>query len=162
MYKLIGKLFFRILPFIYMMVIWLQSSHFNPESIHSLAHYLDMKIILLMGMGLELGHLFEFGFLYVLIIIAFLTFGKLNHRLEFIALVVSIMYGLIDEIHQAYVPFRSASYSDLAKDIIGVIVFWFILHKNYFKDNYSKIGSLLRLVTNVFYKQVKPGSCNRL
>lgn len=76
----------------------------------------------------------------------FLTFGKLTRNLEWIAAIISISYGLIDEIHQMYVPFRSFSIMDLIKDTIGVLIMAYIINRSYFKARYPKIRSLLRKV----------------
>lgn len=152
MYLLISKFLIRFLPVIYMLLIWMQTSHFDPESVQVLSNYISMKLILLIGIGLELGHLFEFGLLYLLIIVAILTFRKLDSRKEFIALTISLIYGLIDEIHQYYIPFRSASFVDLTKNTIGVFVFWFFIHKSYFVNGNSKLGFFLKKITNLFKK----------
>ncbi|MCL6571510.1 MAG: VanZ family protein [Bacillus sp. (in: Bacteria)] len=138
----------RIIPITYMIFIWIQSSHFNPESIFYLSDYIHYNIILLLGISLEFAHLFEFGLLYFLILVAFLTHGNLDRKKEFLCLAIAIIYGIIDEIHQMYVPFRSASVIDLFKNFSGVFVVWFFIRKYYFAKGNSKIGLLLRKVTH--------------
>ena len=59
---------------------------------------------------------------------------------------VSMIYGLVDEVHQMYVPFRSFSISDLLKDWIGVIVASLIIHKSYFSNKKSRLGLALRRI----------------
>jgi polysaccharide biosynthesis protein VpsQ len=149
------KFILLVLPIIYMALIWLQTSHFDPESVYSLSSQISMSIILLLGVFLELAHLFEFGLVYLFLIMAFLVFGKLNTKKEFLAATIAILYGLIDEIHQLYVPFRSFSYGDLFKDAIGVLVISFIIHKSYFTSKKSKIGLLLKKITNISQKHNK-------
>jgi polysaccharide biosynthesis protein VpsQ len=121
-----------ILPFIYMWLIWLQSSHFNPESLYEFSYRIDERILLMIGMILEFGHLFEFGILYFLLIIMILSNGNLNRQKEFFCFIIAAIYGLIDEIHQIYVPYRSFSLLDLLKNIIGVIVIWYLIYRSYF------------------------------
>lgn len=131
----------------YMAFIWLQTSYFNPESVNSLSSQINRQIILLIGISLELAHLFEFGFLYLLIIIAFLSFGELTKRKEYIAILISFLYGFVDEIHQIYIPFRSASIDDLVKNTIGILFLWWIVKKYYYKDRNTRIGRLLRRIS---------------
>lgn len=61
---------------------------------------------------------------------------------------ISLSYGLIDEIHQMYVPFRSFSIADLIKDTVGVLVASFIIQKSYFAKGRTMIGALLRRIEN--------------
>ena len=46
-------------------------------------------------------------------------------------LVISSLYGLTDEIHQSFVPYRSATVIDLVKDCIGVLVASWVLYGAY-------------------------------
>jgi len=48
-----------------------------------------------------------------------------------ISLILSVLYGLIDELHQVYTPLRSASMFDLYTDTIGALVAGLILWKFY-------------------------------
>ncbi|MBS4197604.1 VanZ family protein [Lederbergia citri] len=144
------KLILRILPIPYIIFIWIQSSSFDPESVYNLSNYISNSIIVIIGACLELAHLIEFGILYLLLILAILTFRSLDSKTEAICFTVAILYGLIDEIHQYFVPFRSFSIIDLVKDFVGVFVIWIIIHVSYFKKEESKIGSLLRNIRNTF------------
>jgi len=98
------------------------------------------------GVGFELFHFFQFGILYLLLALAFLSFGKFTKRVEIILVAVSLAYGLVDEIHQMYVPFRSLSINDVIKNGIGVFVVSYILHKSYFSSKKSKIGLALQRI----------------
>ena len=130
----------------------MQSSYFDPESIYSLSSEIRMEVLLLVGIGFELFHFFQFGILYLLIILAFLSFGKLTKGMEIVAVIISCSYGLIDEIHQMYVPFRSFSIGDLIKDAVGVFVVSFIIHRSYFTKSRSKLGVLLRRIEDLSKK----------
>jgi len=146
------RLFFIMLLFLYITLIWMQSSYFNPESIYILSSQIRMEVLLLVGIGFELFHFFQFGILYLLIIFAFLSFGKLTKGIEIVAIIISASYGLIDEIHQMYVPFRSFSIGDLIKDAVGVLVVSFIIHRSYFTKSQSKLGALLRRIEGLSKK----------
>ncbi len=147
MFNTIIRFFLRVLPVIYMFGIWLQSSFFNPENIGQISNKITHEMIIMFGVAFELAHLIQFGILYLLLIIAYLTFGDLNKRIEHVAIVISIGYGLIDELHQLFVPFRSFSIIDLIKDVIGVYVIWYLVKKYYYKNSRSKLGSVLKSVT---------------
>jgi polysaccharide biosynthesis protein VpsQ len=149
---LIGRFFITILPIFYMYLIWQQTSHFDPESVSSLSTVLNPLVILAIGVFLEFAHLFEFGILYFLLIVALLSYGHLKKWKEVLVLIFSISYGLMDEIHQLYVTFRSFSIVDLIKNAIGVLVFAILIHKNYFKSKGSRFGLFLRNNTNYFKK----------
>lgn len=149
MKKTIARLLIRFLPIGYIGFIWLQSSYFNPESIHYLSNEINIEFLILVGIALELFHFFQFGLLYLLIIAAVLSFRVLTKKIEYFSIIFSLLYGLIDEFHQIYVPFRSFSYTDLLKDTVGVIFISFIVHKSYYSDKKSKVGSFLRKVGNL-------------
>lgn len=146
MLLILKKLLFIFVTIGYMAFIWIQSSHFNPENLVGLSSVISMPIILFIGAGLELAHLFQFGLLYLCIIIIFISFGEMKTWQEVTAAVIALAYGVIDEIHQFFVPFRSFSIGDLMKDAIGVIVFWWVTHRSYFNKKKSKIGNWLRSI----------------
>jgi polysaccharide biosynthesis protein VpsQ len=149
---LIGRYIITIIPFVYMYLIWQQTSNFDPESVSDLSKVLNPYVILSIGAVLELGHLFEFGILYFILIMAFLAYGHLKKWKEAVILIISLSYGLIDEIHQLYVPFRSFSIMDLIKNTIGIIVIAILIHKNYFTSKETRFGLFLRNGTNYFKK----------
>jgi polysaccharide biosynthesis protein VpsQ len=128
----IKKVFLGLIIIGYMVLIWLQSSHFNPEILYYTSLTLDPLIILLAGLLLESLHLIEFGILYILIILFQLSFGPLNRRKEIAAIILSFLYSVTDEVHQLFVPFRSFSVGDLIKNLIGILLMWMLiryLHK---------------------------------
>jgi polysaccharide biosynthesis protein VpsQ len=140
------RMFLIVLPFMYMALIWIQTSNFDPESVYILSTQIDMKILLLIGAGLELAHLFEFGLVYLFLMMAFLVFGKLSYKMEIFAAIIAVGYGFVDELHQYYVPFRSFSIVDLLKNGIGVWAVYYVIRNKYNK-NHSKIGRFLRKIT---------------
>lgn len=149
------RLVFIMLLFLYITLMWLQSSYFNPESIYSLSSDIRIEVLLLVGIGFELFHFFQFGILYLLIILVLLSFGKLTKGMEIAAVIISCSYGLIDELHQMYVPFRSFSIGDLIKDTVGVFVLSFIMHRSYFTKSQSKLGVLLRRIEGISKKDIR-------
>jgi len=54
-------------------LIWLQSSHFDPKSIYALTPQISYELLLIIGIGFELFHLFQFGILYLLFVFFFLV-----------------------------------------------------------------------------------------
>lgn len=112
------KWIIRMLPFGYIIAIWLQSSLFNPESIETTP-----------GLGniLEMGHLIIFAILYLFIYLAWMTYGEVTTKKEAAILIVTFFCALGDEIHQYYVPFRSASLVDILKDVVGILVTWYVI-----------------------------------
>jgi polysaccharide biosynthesis protein VpsQ len=127
--------FIRVLLFFttvsYMILIWLQSSHFNPEVFYITILSSDPRLVLIVGGFLELLHLFEFGILYILIIHFLLTFGQLTYSKELTAIILSFLYSVSDEIHQYFVPFRSLSAVDVIKNIIGILIMWILIRYLY-------------------------------
>ncbi|MCM3409880.1 VanZ family protein [Metabacillus litoralis] len=78
-------------------------------------------------------HLIEFAILYWLIAFAFMAHGRWTERTSLIAAAIAILYGLTDEIHQSFVPARSATVIDFVKDTIGVLVSYYIAKRKFFK-----------------------------
>ncbi|MEH7495083.1 VanZ family protein [Neobacillus niacini] len=150
--KIFCRFTLTILPIFYMYLVWQQTSQFDPESVSDLSDVLNPYLILAIGAMLEMGHLFEFGFLYFLIIWALLSYGDLKKWMEVIVIIISISYGVVDEIHQIFVPFRSFSIVDLIKNTLGVMVIAILIHKKYSKSEGSRLGLFLRSSTNFFKK----------
>lgn len=63
----------------------------------------------------KLAHAGEYAILGFLLALAF-------EKRWFIAFVIGMIYGLLDEIHQLFVPFREFDLLDLSSDIAGVII----------------------------------------
>lgn len=147
---MLSRSLIAMLPIIYMSLIWIQSSYFNLESLSTLSSQISLQVILFFGIILELAHLFEFGILYLLFIFVFLAFGRLTHWKEVLAVTLAITYGVIDEVHQMYVPYRSASVVDLVKNTVGIVVVYWIIHKHYFVKTQSGLARAMRRVTQTF------------
>ena len=141
------RIVFLLVTICYISLIWIQSSWFNPEELGVITSSLSQSVFLLIGAALEFAHLFQFGLLYLCIVLVFLSFGRLRTWQEVTAATIALSYGIADEIHQLYVPFRSFSIGDLLKDIIGIVVFWWVVHQSYFYKQRSKIGRWLRNIT---------------
>ena len=83
-------------------------------------------------------HFLGYALLGALFLRAFYT-TSINHRLKLIfvlSVLFSGLYGISDEIHQSFVPYRDASAMDALADILGsafgagVLLLWF---KSYLK-----------------------------
>jgi len=111
----------RLLPVAYMGLIWFFSSYPSDAIVDTgLSFDTTLK---------EALHLVEFGILYLLWIIAAASLGKLNEKSNLLLAIFSAFYGLLDEIHQYFVPLRSATITDLIKDIIGICVAYYIVRR---------------------------------
>ncbi|WP_071393311.1 VanZ family protein [Bacillus tuaregi] len=133
------KLVLRVFPFIYIVAVWVMSS--MP----------DNAVVELPDSSWDAGikeslHLIEFGILYVLLVLALLTFRGLSAKWNIILIIIASLYGIIDEIHQSFVPYRSATMIDVVKDITGVLVASWILYSAYHKKRFLKLGKLLRKI----------------
>ncbi|RFU60089.1 hypothetical protein D0463_18645 [Bacillus sp. V59.32b] len=117
-----------VLPFIYMAVIWILSS--LPDN--AVVELPDRSID---RFTKEALHLVEFAILYMLFAAALASVGKLTPAFSLLAALAAGFYGVIDEIHQYFVPSRSASLIDVLKDWIGVAAAYFHVRYHYFKHN---------------------------
>jgi len=66
----------------------------------------------------------------LMLLLAILSFPNTRKLILFIAIV---MVGMLDEIHQIYLPGRSAGLDDLSADILGCIIISLILKYSYKK-----------------------------
>ena len=122
------KFILTLLPFLYMIAIWIMSSHPDDMimelSSSSVDHFFK-----------EALHLVEFAILYILFAAALAVNGKLTKGLSLLAAVIACLYGVVDEYHQSFVPSRSASWFAIVKDIIGVLAVYFHVQYHYFTHN---------------------------
>lgn len=118
------RVFLGALPLIYVGFIWCISSH-PSDAIIDTGLSFDGKLK-------ETMHFVEFGVLYILIVLGLKAFGKLTQVSNRWAVFVALFCGLVDELHQYYVPSRSATVNDLVKDFVGVTVAWFIIDRLFF------------------------------
>lgn len=89
-------------------------------------------------------HLVEFAILYLLLVGAMLTTGKFSFRLSLICGAIAAAYGLLDEIHQSFVPARSATVIDFVKDVTGVVAASYFVIRAYRKHGFERIIGYFR------------------
>ncbi|WP_071460952.1 VanZ family protein [Bacillus massilinigeriensis] len=135
----------RFLPLVYMAAIWYMSGQPDNLVIELPDHGVDRFFK-------ESLHLVEFGILYGLLFLAALTFSGFRPLWSYVFMGVSILYGLLDEFHQSFVPYRSATAIDFVKDVIGVLVFSHFLHHAHFSGKFSRLGRLLDRVDSLARK----------
>ncbi len=83
-------------------------------------------------------HFYAFLFLAAFLLIS-LTRGKIeNKKFIFIAIIIAMVYGVSDEIHQLFVPGRACSFSDFLIDSAGILfatILYLLLRFNKFREN---------------------------
>ena len=96
---------------IYCLIIYIQSDHPSPEEIPSWT-YLD-KIL----------HFGAYGLMGILFFRAYETLPLRNNKglLILISIGSATLYGISDEIHQYFVPFREAEIMDVVANTMGSI-----------------------------------------
>ncbi len=119
------KKFIWTLPIAYMALIWTLSS-FPADEFVALPDLSLDRIIK------ESLHLVEFGILYLLLALALYGNGQLTKKTSLLFAIIACLYGALDEIHQSFVPYRSATWIDLVKDVIGVTVAYYVVNRFYF------------------------------
>ena len=100
----------------YCIVIFLQSSFPSIESVPELP-YID-----------KLLHFFAYAVLGALFLRAYKTL-RIRNRLNLLimlSILSSSLYGISDELHQYFVPLRSAEWMDIFADILGSVFGVFI------------------------------------
>lgn len=124
------KKFLWGLPLAYMALIWTLSS-FPADEFVALPDLSLDRIIK------ESLHLVEFGILYLLFALALFGNGQLTKKTSLLFAIIACLYGALDEIHQSFVPYRSATWIDLVKDVIGVTVAYYGVNRYYFSKKIS-------------------------
>ena len=80
-----------------------------------------------MGLRREIFHFNGHFFLFMALCISYFKATKNI----FISIMLTVIYGMLDEFHQVFVPFRSSSLYDLSVDSMGAFVaaggLWIIL-----------------------------------
>jgi VanZ family protein len=142
------KWIFSLLPFAYMAAIWVMSS--LPSN--ALVELPDSNVDRFLKESL---HLVEFAILYGLFVGAALTTRRpFTARVNLLLALVAGCYGIADEIHQSFYPYRSATVIDLVKDWTGVLVCWYLVRGAYFGGRFGGLGKLLRWFEGQF-REVK-------
>ena len=100
------------LPLIlYCLSIYIQSANPSPKQIPSFP-LVDKAL-----------HFFAYGIMGILFYRAYQTLRIKNNiqMLVLLSVVSASLYGISDEIHQSFVPFREAQVADVVADILGAI-----------------------------------------
>lgn len=133
------RIVLSIMPFIYMALIWYMSS--NPDDL-----ILDLPSSATDRFIKEALHLIEFAILYVLFVVALAANHKLTAAASLTAAIIAGLYGIIDELHQSFVPARSATLIDAIKDIVGVLAVYFHIQYHYFKHQRGFLTVIERIL----------------
>lgn len=135
---LILKWLIRGLPAAYMAAIWIMSS--LPANA-----LVELPLLSVDRFIKESLHLVEFGILYLFLVAAMLTTDKFTPKASIIFAVFAGAYGIVDEIHQSFMPYRSATLIDAVKDWIGVGVSWYMVQAAFFQQTrFARFGHFLR------------------
>ncbi|MFC1560200.1 VanZ family protein [Candidatus Margulisiibacteriota bacterium] len=111
--KPLNKFLYWLPAILYMALIFYLSSRPAASLVKS------MPILL----GFKLVHIVEYGFLFYLIRFALLrTTALKSAHLFFVALELTVIYGLTDELHQVFVPFRTGNLLDAFVNGVGAVV----------------------------------------
>lgn len=105
--------------FVYCLLIFIQSSRPSPDITPDWP-FLD-KVL----------HFTAYALLGALFLRAFNT-TRIKHHLKLIiilSIILSSLYGISDEIHQSFVPFRTADAMDALADILGSIAGVYLYQK---------------------------------
>lgn len=145
--KALLRFLLLIAPFLYMIFIFILSS-LPSDAIVNTPFSWDQAFK-------ESLHLIEFGILYGLWVLFFLVQGKLTTKTSILAAVLAIAYGFTDELHQYFVPYRSATVIDLVKDTIGVLVLFYIVKVSYFGEKLPRFKKLLNWVEGLNNKNAE-------
>lgn len=130
------KWLLRLLPVAYMAAIWIMSS--LPSN-----HFVELPDSQLDRTIKESLHLIEFAILYVLLVLALLTFRReFTPALNIACTVIAGLYGVTDEIHQSFYAYRSASWFDLVKDFTGIAVCFYFVRGALFKKKFLGLGKV--------------------
>lgn len=140
------KWIFRLLPIFYMGLIWVLSS--LPHN--AVVELPDSSVDRFFK---ESMHLIEFAILYILFVLAMHTTGTFSKKVNIICALIACLYGVVDEIHQSFVPYRSATLIDAIKDITGVLVAWYFIDRATFHQRFPKLARLLQCFKRIITKK---------
>jgi hypothetical protein len=70
-----------------------------------------------------------------------------NPRNLLVAGLIALVVAIADEFHQAYIPSRDASVTDVFLDVIGIGLCLFLIHRIEHVSGFSKIAGFLRRIT---------------
>ncbi|WP_338751967.1 VanZ family protein [Bacillus sp. FJAT-52991] len=130
--KMIARGLSTIAPFVYIIAVWIMSSLPHDAILSLPQNQLDRLFK-------ESLHLIEFAVLYGLMVNALLANSRFTSATNLAAALIACFYGLIDEIHQAFILYRSASVIDAIKDVTGVLICYLLVNYKYFQQPSSRI-----------------------
>ena len=101
---------------LYAGTIFFLSAQSHPEE--------QLPLFLLEGVSDKVLHAVEYGILSLLCYRAFRWAAgpAVERQAVVLAIVTASVYGLTDEVHQLFVPFRESSWQDWLADIIGAVI----------------------------------------
>jgi VanZ family protein len=108
------------LPLIaYCGLIYLQSSYPSPEALPSF-EFSD-----------KLMHFGAYAVMGVLFYRAYQTlpFKTIIQLIAFFSMISASLYGVSDEIHQSFVPYRDGSIADVLADVLGAVCGVYVYHR---------------------------------
>ncbi|MBM7585277.1 VanZ family protein [Bacillus pakistanensis] len=135
-----------MIPFLYMILIWVLSSLPDTAVIELPDDAFDRFFK-------ESLHVIEFGILYSFFILALLAHDRLTYTANLFVALVAAFYGLVDEIHQSFIPYRSATIIDAVKDLIGVGISFWIVNRTYFTRPSHFLTRGMKWLTGVIMKK---------
>jgi len=96
---------------VYCLLIYIQSDYPSPESLPSFEF------------GDKLYHFAAYAVMGVLFYRAYQTLPLKNNilLLMLLSMISTSFYGLSDEIHQSFVPYRDGSFLDVIADVLGAV-----------------------------------------
>ena len=107
---MLKKILYWLPAIIYMAVIFAMSSLPAPEPAKQVPIFFEIKLV----------HIVEYGILCGLIIFALLNTMKVPLvQLLVFAILLTVLYGISDEIHQAFNPARTARWQDVVANLTG-------------------------------------------
>jgi VanZ family protein len=113
----IGQVLWYWVPVVlYAGAIFFLSSQSHPEE--------QLPSFVLRDISDKILHAVEYGILAVLCYRAFrwATEPAVARQAVVLAIVTASVYGLTDEVHQAFVPFRESNWQDWLADTIGAVI----------------------------------------
>src|SRR3989338_8996083 len=104
------KILYWLPAIIYMAAIFVISSFPAPEPAKQVPIYLEIKLV----------HVVEYGILCALVIFALIKTANLPlGKMLLLAISITVLYGVSDEIHQSFNPTRTGRWQDVLANFIG-------------------------------------------
>ena len=108
------KFIYWLPAILYMLLIFGLSCYPAPEPIRKIPIIYDIKLV----------HIVEYGVLSLLYAFALLNTTSLNYKQIFwTSVLLTVAYGITDELHQCFVPQRTCKLSDVLGDLLGALLF---------------------------------------